>query len=230
MGNAGNRCIECIERDGVKGGEQAPKPDFGVLVDDPVGLSIQTDVENFVNTNDATPAAKPTCADQVLVVDGNGLFAAGCGGQVREGHGVLERPDGGRYEGQFLAGKVHGVGKLVYPNGDVYEGEWHQNQAHGRGKFVHKDGSSYEGQWVQDRMEGKGQFCWSDGRSYEGEYREDQKEGYGTFKWPDGRRYEGRWRDGKQHGAGVYFTAKGERRQGEWEDGRRTRWLMKEQA
>lgn len=41
-----------------------------------------------------------------------------------------------RYEGQFLHGIRHGVGRVRYQNGDVYEGSWHRGLICGAGAFT----------------------------------------------------------------------------------------------
>jgi hypothetical protein len=42
-----------------------------------------------------------------------------------EGYGVLQYPDGTRYEGEFVSGKKHGYGVKYYPMSNVkIEGFW----------------------------------------------------------------------------------------------------------
>jgi len=88
------------------------------------------------NGNGATPGTARVERPPV-VLEGAIKYTGQWRGEMREGHGVLERPDGGRYEGQFVANKAQGFGKLSHTNGDVYEGEWFEDKAQGRGKFVH---------------------------------------------------------------------------------------------
>ena len=75
---------------------------------------------------------------------------------VREGYGVQEWTDGGRYEGYWKNDKSWGKGVYKSPNGDVYDGNWENDMANGQGKFTKADGSSYTGDWVNDTQTGKG--------------------------------------------------------------------------
>merc|ERR1719336_2042228 len=91
-------------------------------------------------------------------------------GSVRQGEGVLEKPDGGRYEGNFRKGKAHGHGKFAATNGNVYEGQWDKDRAQGEGMYTKANGAVYKGQWYQDHKSGTGSECWPDGSCYNGEY------------------------------------------------------------
>uniref|UniRef100_A0A0G4FV33 MORN repeat-containing protein 5 n=1 Tax=Chromera velia CCMP2878 TaxID=1169474 RepID=A0A0G4FV33_9ALVE len=105
-----------------------------------------------------------------IKLEGGTLYTGQWRGTVREGEGVLERPDGGRYEGQFVNNRAEGYGKFFHANGERYEGQWKADKAHGFGTFYHEDGSLYEGQWVEDMMQGRGTEKWTDGSRFDGEY------------------------------------------------------------
>ena len=40
------------------------------------------------------------------------------------GEGKITYKKGGFYDGQFLKGKFHGLGKRVFPNGSTLKGLW----------------------------------------------------------------------------------------------------------
>lgn len=45
-----------------------------------------------------------------------------------EGEGVFSWPDGRRYEGAWLKGKMHGTGKYTTEKGKVRKGQWFNGQ------------------------------------------------------------------------------------------------------
>jgi hypothetical protein len=76
-----------------------------------------------------------------------------------------------KYEGQWVAGKMHGWGKYHYADGGVYEGEWFEGKMHGRGSYVFANNNRYEGEWVQDVKEGYGVLIYVNGEKYEGNWK-----------------------------------------------------------
>eukprot|EP00931_Biecheleriopsis_adriatica_P023963 TRINITY_DN15026_c0_g2_i1.p1 TRINITY_DN15026_c0_g2~~TRINITY_DN15026_c0_g2_i1.p1 ORF type:complete len:365 (+),score=70.82 TRINITY_DN15026_c0_g2_i1:80-1174(+) len=117
---------------------------------------------------------------------------------------------GAIYDGQWLSGMRHGVGKQTWPNGTEYVGKWHRGRASGMGEIKHSDGDAYIGQWVNGRAHGMGIYRFQDGAaSYEGEFRCDHRDGMGVETWVDGSRYAGVFRQGEKSGYGA----------NEWPDG-----------
>ena len=110
---------------------------------------------------------------------------------------VLGRPDGGRYEGQFVNDRACGMDLMLQAFEFHKDSEtnlkkcfvpnfvWCQfrflpnqrwaNSGRGKGRFVHANGDVYEGQWLDDKAHGAGKFLHSDGSSYIGEWLEDGK-------------------------------------------------------
>jgi len=60
------------------------------------------------------------------------------------------------YEGNFLDGKKHGLGRFVYSNGDIYKGIFQMDMRHGTGIMLYKEGGYYKGTWQNDLYHGKG--------------------------------------------------------------------------
>eukprot|EP00920_Eleutheroschizon_duboscqi_P034092 GHVT01081771.1.p1 GENE.GHVT01081771.1~~GHVT01081771.1.p1 ORF type:complete len:507 (+),score=96.26 GHVT01081771.1:1978-3498(+) len=181
------------------------------------------------NAADPLPPTAPATLDETsptLVIDrhvqdlrsedgsiySGGLLANG----QRHGPGVLVRPDGSKYEGEFSSGRVDGKGTFTHPSGDVYEGSWKNDQAHGPGKFTHSDGSYYEGSWVADAQEGYGEEHWADKSHFRGHYKGSRKDGYGEFTWAEGAVYCGEFRANGIHGTGTYKWADGRVYTGPW--------------
>ena len=105
------------------------------------------------------------------------------------------------YEGPFVNGLKHGVGKVVWSDENQYEGEFFKGKIEGVGKHIWED-RTYEGQWKANKMHGRGIITWNDGRTYEGSLVNGIKEGYGTMTEPN-RKYSGYWKDGKEDGKGT---------------------------
>ena len=91
---------------------------------------------------------------------------------VFSGPGVMDWPDGARYDGELRESKFDGRGRFVWANSDVYEGAWREGQRHGTGSLVSWQTSllgvsaveigkcahemRYCGEWENDLMDGKG--------------------------------------------------------------------------
>ena len=70
--------------------------------------------------------------------------------------GIMEWPNGDRYEGNFLFGKREGRGKRINVDGSQYVGEYKEDQPCGYGVYTWKDGEEYDGQWKNGLFHGKG--------------------------------------------------------------------------
>lgn len=114
-------------------------------------------------------------------------------GGIPEGRGEWTRPDGAKYEGDFMDGSFHGYGELFYPNGHVYKGDFYEGFRHGWGSYIKPDGERYDGPWVNDKRNGWGTYIWADGAKYEGEMKDDMLHGQGKLTLPNGRVLSGRF-------------------------------------
>mmetsp|Transcript_114198 Transcript_114198/g.323413 ORF Transcript_114198/g.323413 Transcript_114198/m.323413 type:complete len:476 (-) Transcript_114198:67-1494(-) len=109
------------------------------------------------------------------------------------GRGTLYPVGGGRYDGDFFAGRKHGSGTTYYDNGDRYEGEFMDGKKHGHGIFFFVNGDRYKGGFVADKMHGSGTFFFANGDRYEGGYNGGKRHGLGTYYFSDGRTVDGEW-------------------------------------
>ena len=91
---------------------------------------------------DSTGAALPDFWDARFGEYRGPLNARG----VPHGRGVMTRPDGVRYEGEFRGRLANGRGVMTWPDGRRYEGEWRDGKRHGRGVETEPDGGRYEGE------------------------------------------------------------------------------------
>jgi len=142
--------------------------------------------------------------------EGGGRYTGQWKARLRHGEGVLEQPDGGRYEGSFRRGKAQGHGCFTAAaNGMVYVGQWRADRAHGEGTCTKAGKSVYKGQWVRDKKSGAGSELWSDSSCYNGLHLLGKKHGNGVYWSPDGISYDGQFRNDLMHGEGKYTFAGG---------------------
>jgi hypothetical protein len=103
----------------------------------------------------------------------------------------------------------HGRGRMKYHHqGRSYEGDWVFGHWHGVGRIQNANGDVYEGQVQNDLREGKGKLFYADGRIFDGKFQEDDPV-YGTLSFPDGARYVGELHNGARHGYGIYYFTDG---------------------
>lgn len=157
------------------------------------------------------------------------------------GYGVKTWPDGKRYQGNWLRGRMHGNGELLlggqgesfagefksglpwglgirkWANGDYYEGEYFKGYQQGSGLFISKEqGWKYDGQWEGGKMNGVAVCQWADGTTYTGEWKQCQKEGHGTLQFPDGSIYKGQFRHDQPNGQGQKVFPDGSTYEGQF--------------
>lgn len=125
-----------------------------------------------------------------------------------QGEGRIDYPNGSRYVGAFKDGQWHGTGNWQGANGDRYEGEFKQGLFDGPGRFSYATGGVYEGQFKQGALNGKGRYT-EPGLSYEGDFKHDLYDGAGKLESADGTRYEGMFASGQPHGEGKRFDESG---------------------
>ena len=70
---------------------------------------------------------------------------------------------GNMYEGDWVDGKIEGVGTLTYTDGDRYVGSWSDGQMHGTGTYYYASGDIYEGEWRADKRHGGGTVTYMSG-------------------------------------------------------------------
>jgi len=109
--------------------------------------------------------------------EGKTVFCSSYTGQyvanLKEGEGVFEYPDKGKYQGNWRHDKRHGDGVYWYPNGDIYSGEWRFGTKHGRGTFIHAESNArLVGTYVDGKFV-KGKWAVADS-TYTGGYKENK--------------------------------------------------------
>eukprot|EP00287_Rhodomonas_sp_CCMP768_P015727 CAMPEP_0196756254 /NCGR_PEP_ID=MMETSP1091-20130531/100333_1 /TAXON_ID=302021 /ORGANISM="Rhodomonas sp., Strain CCMP768" /LENGTH=61 /DNA_ID=CAMNT_0042104835 /DNA_START=53 /DNA_END=234 /DNA_ORIENTATION=+ len=49
---------------------------------------------------------------------------------------------------------TNGFSEFAWPDGAKYSGEWVDGKMHGKGTYIETDGARYEGEWEQGKMHG----------------------------------------------------------------------------
>lgn len=127
-------------------------------------------------------------------------------------------PDGGRYFGPLVDGKLHGKGELTWDNGASYVGHFEDGLMAGNGRLETADGAVYEGQFEAGMMNGMGRLETPGGESFEGRFEADEFVD-GTYTDDQGNRYEGEMKHWYFHGEGRLETRYGEVLEGRFEEG-----------
>lgn len=138
------------------------------------------------------------------------------------GHGKFVFNDGSYYDGEWLEGQKHGMGKekIVRESSnawdgedhlfnDEYEGQFDHGKRHGQGKQTFANGDIYDGMWFKNKKHGNGKFIFKLGGEYEGKYMNNERNGEGKLTYKDGGSYVGNFEDGKQKGRGIETRADG---------------------
>ncbi|MGQ5524437.1 hypothetical protein ACUHMQ_14415 [Chitinimonas sp. PSY-7] len=115
-----------------------------------------------------------------------GIYSGSCNREgLAEGRGIAES-DAARYEGEFRAGRKHGVGvKTWKASGDEYRGGFYDDYRQGWGRYLWGTKS----QWP--------------GEAFEGEFVKDKRHGYGAYFWPNGDKFQGKWQDDVRYGQSI---------------------------
>ena len=75
------------------------------------------------------------------------------------------------YKGNWLNGKMEGLGKYTLSEGEFYYGHFKNNIPNGHGIRKFANGDLYDGQYVDGYQTGTGMFiCQEQGWKYEGEW------------------------------------------------------------
>lgn len=187
-----------------------------------IGIGGQAAAQALAQSNaqvpDAVARSGASISPDVVTPDGGRYFGSIVNGKLH-GKGRLEWRNGARYEGQFADGLMEGDGKLVFASGDEYVGEFRNGMLDGLGRKQMKDGSVYAGDFKRDLYHGRGQLEHANGDVYQGEFINGKYEGRGALVFKDGRRYRGEFAEGRFHGEGRFEAPNGDVYEGEFDKG-----------
>jgi hypothetical protein len=171
--------------------------------------------------------------------DGTDIQSGCLAGDCRDGQGTFAYPDGSRYDGQFVEGRLEGLGTWYFTNGDRYVGAFRSNFPHGKGTLYTAEGTVTIGEWREgeyvgasearperlgcvagDCQDGHGTYIFREATAtYTGTFREGKPHGAGVIRYANGNRYEGDWEHGLFHGIGTLFQRDGTEVKGLWRNG-----------
>ena len=165
-------------------------------------------------------AACAAATPNAITPDGGRYYGPLVDGKLH-GRGRIEWANGALYEGEVANGLVSGKGRMRFGNGNLYDGEWREGLMSGRGRFEVPDREVYEGAFRQDFYWGKGEIRHRDGRVYRGEFVRGDFDGKGRYEYPNGDVFEGDFSRGEFTGSGSYTRKDGSRYDGEFRN-----WLL----
>ena len=160
------------------------------------------------------------------------------------GFGVLYM-EGKKYEGNFIKGKLMGLGRFINEEGTCFEGIFENGNLVSKAKIIKnidnqkvtyfgevedfkKNGKGeetcedykYTGEFFGDLRHGQGRLeLLKDGNIYEGEFNRGEMTGKGIYLWSNKQRYEGDFVNGIKHGKGIYIWPDGFEYNGEYVNG-----------
>mmetsp|Transcript_2418 Transcript_2418/g.2751 ORF Transcript_2418/g.2751 Transcript_2418/m.2751 type:complete len:655 (-) Transcript_2418:57-2021(-) len=138
-----------------------------------------------------------------------------------DGRGVISTKKGSIvYQGEFVRGKISGVGSMFFDNGSRYDGEWNEGMMNGYGIFAEFNGDLYVGEWLKNCRSGHGRAVWKDGTFYEGEWCNNKPHGTGYFHAVNGFTYDGIFKDGEMKGRGKCWWKNRDQYEGSFNSGR----------
>jgi hypothetical protein len=155
----------------------------------------------------ALAAVAAGATPDAVLPDGGRYYGPLVNGKL-DGKGRLEWPNGNFYEGEFSDGMIAGSGLLRFSNG-VYDGEFRDGLMWGTGELRYDNGRVYRGAFVRGSMEGKGRLQTPDGDVYEGDFSNNEFTGQGTLTRRDGARYEGAFKQWVFNGRGRFADGSG---------------------
>ncbi len=121
-----------------------------------------------------------------------------CSCSYQKGDGISE----GKYEGDIVNGKRHGIGKLETSHG-IYIGEFNEDYVTGYGEFKGNDGGSYQGFWLNQEWQGPGMAVWPSGDRCMCEFKHDKMHGFASYTRNTGGKYIGYYDNGIKSGVGM---------------------------
>ncbi|MBU1331113.1 MAG: caspase family protein [Gammaproteobacteria bacterium] len=155
-------------------------------------------------------------ADAVLP-DGTRYYGSLVDGRL-QGEGRLDYPDGSTYRGNFVAGRFAGEGRLER-QGEIYQGQFKDGLFDGLGLYLYADGSQYQGQFSAGQASGQGMRTDAQGNQFSGLFVAGVLQGPGSYRGAEGDLYSGGFEADQFHGQGRYQSTDGSVWSGQFKNG-----------
>lgn len=134
---------------------------------------------------------------------------------------------GSKYEGEFLNWQLSGLGSHEFFDDSAdssgrYEGQYLLDKPHGVGKVKFNSGAGYEGQFVDGKYSGLGIYRENGELRYEGQFADSKRQGFGREYYGNGDVYEGEWQKNQRWGEGKIIKANGQVSNYIWKNNEKT--------
>ena len=200
---------------------------------------------NSINNNKGIHHTKK--GGEVIEHDGKKFFYNGelDKNQRPIGFGILYS-EGEKFEGNFIKGKLIGLGRYINKEGTCFEGIFENGNIISKAKIIKfnennkktiyfgdvkdfkKNGNGeeicenykYRGEFLNDLRHGEGRLEFGkDGDIYEGEFEKGNINGKGLYIWSNKEQYKGDFVNGVKHGKGIYIWPEGNVYEGDYNNG-----------
>ncbi|MCP5155065.1 MAG: peptidase C13 [Ectothiorhodospiraceae bacterium] len=165
----------------------------------------------------STVEKEPDRAPDAMLPDGTRYYGPLVDGRMH-GEGRIYADDGLRYTGPLVRGVLDGEGLQRLPDGSVYRGGFRGGLRDGHGVLELAAGGRYTGGFARDTFNGVGRLERVGGVVLEGVFRDGNLNGRGVYVDGDAR-YEGEFRHSVFHGEGTYHDGAGNTYAGRFDNG-----------
>jgi hypothetical protein len=180
------------------------------------------------------PSGTFTMLKDPIDLENDSLYIGEVDNETPSGLGYQISASGDYYEGHFLDGKFHGLGRLFTRKSWIIKGNWTSGKLK-TGSIENFDHKKYEGEllnlepsglgteesdeyiyvgsFLKGKKNGTGKIDWKDGTWYQGNFIMGRIEGKGKFHGLESD-YEGDWKANKMHGLGIRTWPNGDKYEG----------------
>ena len=123
-------------------------------------------VQQLSEVNNQEPEIEIEKFESITLDNGKKITGSMINGKIRQG--VIDYPNGDRYQGEILQDCAFGEGEMNYSNGDWYKGQFDEDLRSGYGELCFDSGNIYKGDFSQNVFHGNGNFIFNNGNFFQG--------------------------------------------------------------